>query len=63
MAGDLNIIYTELEIKGTTNTRSASYLDLHLEIDSEGQLITNFSTKEVISIFQMWTFHLYATNF
>ena len=53
MAGDLNIIYTELEIKGTTNTRSASYLDLHLEIDSEGQLITNFSTKEVISIFQM----------
>jgi hypothetical protein len=29
----------ELEIKDTTDTdRSASYLDLHLEIDSEGWL-------------------------
>ena len=29
----------ELEIKDTTDTyRSASYLDLHLEIDSEGRL-------------------------
>jgi hypothetical protein len=32
---------TELEIKVTTYTdRSASYLDLHLDIDSEGRLIT-----------------------
>ena len=32
-------IYIELEIKDTTYTdRSASYLDLHLEIDSEGRL-------------------------
>ena len=33
----------ELEIKDTTDTdRSASYLDLHLEIDSEGRLRTKF---------------------
>ena len=32
---------TELEIKDTTDTdRFASYLDLHLEIDSEGRLRT-----------------------
>jgi hypothetical protein len=37
----------ELEIKDTTDTdRSASYLDLHLEIDSEGRLRTKFPTKE-----------------
>ena len=31
----------ELEIKDTTDTdRSASYLDLHLKIDSEGRLRT-----------------------
>ena len=37
----------ELEIKDTTDTdRSASYVDLHLEIDSEGRLTT---TKEMIS--------------
>ena len=36
----------ELEIKDTTNTgRSASYLDLHLEIDSEGWLRTKLSDK------------------
>jgi hypothetical protein len=33
--------FTEPEIKDTTNTdRSASYLDLHLEIDNEGRLRT-----------------------
>ena len=33
----------ELEIKDTTDTdRPASYLDLHLEIDSEGRLRTKF---------------------
>jgi hypothetical protein len=38
---------TELEIKDTTGTaRSASYLDLHLEIDSESRLRTNVTTKE-----------------
>jgi hypothetical protein len=36
----------DLEIKDTTDTdRSASYLDLHLGIDSEGQLITNLEDK------------------
>ena len=36
----------ELEIKDTTDTdRSASYLDLHLEIDSEGWLRTKLYDK------------------
>ena len=36
----------ELEIKNTTDTdRSASYLDLHLEIDSEGRLRTKLRQK------------------
>ena len=36
----------ELEIKDTTDAdRSASYLDLHLEIDSEGRLRTKFYDK------------------
>ena len=40
------IYHIELEIKDTTYTdRSASYLDLHLEIDSEGRLTTKSTTK------------------
>jgi hypothetical protein len=36
----------ELEIKDTTDTdRSASYLDLHLEYDSEGRVITKHYDK------------------
>ena len=36
----------ELEIKDTTDThRSASYLDLHLEIDSEGRSRTKLYDK------------------
>ena len=36
----------ELEIKDTTDTdRSASYLDLHIEIDSEERLRTKFYDK------------------
>jgi hypothetical protein len=36
----------ELEIKDTTDTdRSASYLDLHLEIDCEGRLRTKLYGK------------------
>jgi len=36
----------ELEIKDTTDTdRSASYLDIHLEIDSEGRLRTKLYDK------------------
>ena len=51
----------ELEIKITTDTdMSASYLDLYLEIDSEGRLRT---TKELISIFPLWIFHLYVATF
>jgi hypothetical protein len=47
----------ELEIKHITDTdRFASYLDLHLEIDSYGG-------KEIISIFSLWTFHLYVATF
>ena len=54
----------ELEIKDTTDTdMSASYLDLHLAIDSEGRLRRNFTTKEMISIFPLWTFHLYVATF
>jgi hypothetical protein len=45
------IYLIKLEIKDTTDTdRSASYLDLHLEIDSGGRLRT---TKEIISIFPL----------
>ena len=40
------IYLIELEIKDTTDTdRSASYLDLHLEIDSEGRLGTKLYDK------------------
>jgi len=40
------IYLIELEIKDTTDTdRSASYLDLHLEIDSEGRLRTKLYDK------------------
>ena len=36
----------ELQVKDTTDTaRSASYLDLHLEIDSDGQLRTKLYDK------------------
>jgi hypothetical protein len=43
----VDIIYPiKLEIKDTTDTdRSASYLDLHLETDSEGQLRTKLYDK------------------
>ena len=39
-------ILTKLEIKDTTNTtKSASCLDLHIEIDNEGLWARNFTTK------------------
>jgi hypothetical protein len=42
----------ELELKDTTDTdRSASYLDLHLEIDSEGRLRTKLYDKRDDFIF------------
>ena len=44
----------ELEIKDTTDTdRSASYIDLHIDIDSEGRLRTKFTKKKMISIFPL----------
>ena len=48
-----HIYAIELEIKDTTYTdRSlASYLDLYLEIDSEGRLITKLYEKKMISNF------------
>jgi hypothetical protein len=52
----LDRIYSiELEAKDTTDTEtSASYLYPHLEIDSEGWFRKkNFTTKEMITIFQL----------
>ena len=46
----------ELEIKDTayTASRTASYIDLHIEIDSEGRrLRTKRDYKEEISIFPL----------
>ena len=44
----------EPEIKDTTYTnRFASYLDLHLTIDSEGRLRKKLRTQEMISIFPL----------
>ena len=56
----------ELEIKDTTDTNwSASYLDLHIEIDSEGRFLRTklYDKKEIISIFPLWTFHLHVATF
>ena len=54
----------ELEIKDTIDTdRSVSSLDLHLEIDNEGRLRSNLTTKEMMSIFPLWTFLLYVATF
>ena len=44
----------EPEIKDTIDTDTcASYLDPYLESDSEGRKKTNFTTKEMISIFPL----------
>jgi hypothetical protein len=54
----------ELEIKDTTDTdRSVSYLDLHLEINSEWRLRMKLYDKWGISIFLLWTIHLYVATF
>jgi hypothetical protein len=46
VGGFVDSIYTiELEIKDTTD-RSASYLDLHLEIDSERRFRTKLYDKK-----------------
>ena len=52
------------ELKDTTDTdRSASYLDVHFKIDSEGAVKNETTTKEMISISPLWTFHLYVATF
>jgi hypothetical protein len=49
------------QAKNTTDTAMfASYLDLSLDIGCEEQ---NFMTKERISIFPLWTVHLYVATF
>ena len=53
----------ELEIKDTTDTdRSASYLDLHLEIDSEGQLRTKPYDKRDDLNFPILNFPFICSN-
>jgi hypothetical protein len=47
---------------GDRKTFEVMYLGLHLETDSEGWKRT-FTTKEMISIFPLWTFHLYVVTF
>jgi hypothetical protein len=50
--------------KDATDTdRSASYLDLHLEIDSEGRLRTKLYDKRNDFNFPLKTFHLYEATF
>ena len=51
MFGDFvdGIYPIKFEINDATDTtRSTSYLDLHIDIDSEGRLKRNFTTKEII---------------
>jgi hypothetical protein len=53
----------ELEIKDTTDTdRSASYLDLHLEIDSEGRLRTKLYNKRDNFNFSIVNFPFICSN-
>ena len=62
--GFVDSIYTiELEIKDTTDTdRSASYLDLHLEIDSEGRLKTKLNDKRDDFNFPIVNFPFICSN-
>ena len=54
---------SELEIKDTTETaRSASYLDLHLEIDSEGRLKTKLYDKRDDFSFPIVNFPFLCSN-
>ena len=53
----------ELEIKNTTDIdRSASYLDLHLEIDSEGRLRTKLYDKKADFNFSIVNFPFKCSN-
>ena len=54
----------ELEIQDNTDkTRYASYLDLHLEIDSEDRLRTKLYDKRDDFTFQIVNFHWYVATF
>jgi hypothetical protein len=53
----------ELEIKDTTNTyRSASYFDLHLEMDNEGRLRTKLYDKRDDFNFPIVNFPFICSN-
>merc|ERR1711860_20912 len=60
----LHLIYpSELEIKDTTDTpKSASYLDLHLEIDNGGKLTTKLYDKRDDFIFPIVNFPFISSN-
>ena len=60
----VNCIYPiELEINDTTDTdRSSSYIDLHLEIDSEGQLRTKLYDKRYDFNFPIVNFPFICSN-
>ena len=65
MFGDFvdRIYPIELEIKDTKDTdRSALYLDLHLEIDSEGRLRTKLYDKRVDFNFPIVNFPFICSN-
>ena len=51
----------EVQIKEARDTaRSDSYLDLHLEIDSEGRVRRNITTKKMILKFSHCEFSIYT---
>ena len=63
-SNNVDRIYSiELEIKDTTDTdTSASYLDLHLEIDSEGRLRTKLYDKRDYFNFPIVNFPFKCSN-
>ena len=63
-SNNVDRIYSiELEIKDTTDTdTSASYLDLHLEIDSEGRLRTKLYDKRCDFNFPIVNFPFKCSN-
>ena len=60
-----HIFFIDLKIieDATDTARSVSYPDLHLVIDSEGQLRMKLYDKSHDFNFQLCTFHLYAAIF
>ena len=59
----IHVQFGLLEIKDTTDTDgSASYLDLHLDIDSEGRLRTNLYDKRGDFNFSIVSFSFMCSN-